>query len=315
MRPLAAGLLLALVPATAAQAAKPKAPAVFTLSISENGNPYLPVVVKNATLNTRIALSYDQGLVVNPAAAQRAGLKPFPIFGKFSLNNTPFASGKTVIRFNIGSATPQGLPGRKVPIAWLETVTSADADAILPIGALAADRIDVVRGETPPGSQTIIIPKKGKGEAMIRTRIGDENVNISLELNIPTTVMNARAGAALLKAGLATRVAEIGYWRPFPAVSLPMQALAPKPGLTIAGLPMRRLSVRVSESEARAIDARARGTSTENDDEDTITVSADRKQKRGRDPWLLIGRDVLDDCSRITFDRPGERWILTCKFG
>ncbi len=314
MRALA--LLLLLAAPAAVQAAKPRAPATFTLNISPNGNPYLPVLVKNATLNTRIALSYDQGLLLNPAAVQRAGVKPFPIFGKFSLDNTPFASGKAVIRFNIGTATPQGLPGRKTPIAWLETPTAADAEAIMPIGALAADRIDVVRGETPPGSQTIIIPKKGKGEAMIRTRIGDEEVNVSLELNIPSTVMNARAGEALIRAGLARRVAEIGYWRPFPAVSLPMQGLAPKAGLTIAGLPMRRLSVRVSEAEARAIDAQARGTSTEKDDEDTITVAADRnRKKRGRDPWLLIGRDVLDDCSRISFDRPGERWVLTCKFG
>lgn len=307
--------LLLLATPMAAQAARPKPPAAFTIAISPNGNPYLPVMVKNATLNIRIALSYDQGLVLNPAAVQRAGVKPFPIIGKFSLDNTPFASGKTVIRFNLGTATPQGLPGRKVPIAWLETPTAADADGILPVGSLSADRIDIVRGDTPPGSQTIVIPKKGKGEAMIRTRIGGEEVNVSLELNIPTTVMNARAGAALIKAGMASRVAEIGYWRPFPAVSLPMQSLAGKPGLTIAGLPMRRLSVRVSESEARAIDAQARGTSTDKDDEDTITVAADRKQRRGRDPWLLIGRDVLDDCSRITFDRPGERWVLTCKFG
>ncbi len=315
MRALAAGLALALLPAVA-HAAKPKPPAVFTLRISDNGNPYWPVAVKDTPLNIRIALSYDQGLVLNPAAVQRTGLKPFPIFGKFSLNNTPFASGKTVIRFNIASAVPQGLPGRKVPIAWLETATAADADGILPVGSLAADRIDFVRGETPPGSQTYIIPKKGKGEAMIRTRIGGQEVNVSLELNIPTTVMNARAGQALIDAGLASRVAEIGYWRPFPAVSLPMQGLAGKPGLTIAGLPMRRMSVRVSEAEARAIDARAKGTSTENDDEDTITVSADRtRKKRGRDPWILIGRDVLDDCSRISFDRAGERWVLTCKFG
>jgi hypothetical protein len=315
MKALAAGLILALAP-TMALAAKPQAPAVFTLTISDNGNPYLPVTVKNATLRTRIALSYDQGLLLNPAAVQRAGVKPFPIFGKFSLDNTPFASGKAVIRFNIGTATPQGLPGRKTPIAWLETPTAADAEAILPIGALSADRIDVVRGETPTGSQTYNIPKKGKGEAMIRTRIGDEQVNVSLELNIPTTVMNARAAEALIKAGLASRIAEIGYWRPFPAVALPMQGLAPKAGLSIVGLPMRRLSVRVSEAEARAIDARAKGTSTENDDEDTITVSAGRNtKKRGRDPWILIGRDVLDDCSRISFDRPGARWVLTCKFG
>ena len=297
-------------------APKVAAPAVFTLQVGDKHNPYMPVVLKQATLNVRIALSYDQGLVLNPDAAQRSGIKPFPIFGKFSLKNTPLSPGKTVIRFNIAGVTPQGLPSRKVPVAWLESTMAPDADGILPIGSLAADRIDVILRETPAGSQTIIIPKKGKSDAMIRTRIGGEAVDISLELNIPKTVMNARAGEALISAGLVRRANSVGYWKPVPAVSLPTQALIPKAGLTIAGLPMREMGVRVTEAEARAIDAAARGTSTEDDDEDTITVSADRnKKKRGRDPWILIGRDVLDDCSRISFDRPGERWVLVCKFG
>jgi hypothetical protein len=29
---------------------------------------------------------------------------------------------------------------------------------------------------------------------------------------------------------------------------------------------------------------------------------------------VLIGRDVLDRCSRIELDRPGKRWLLTCDF-
>lgn len=315
MKRLAAGvMLLAAVPA--ASAPKVAAPAVFTLTTAENGNPYLPVTIKQATLRTRIALSYDQGFVLNPAAVLRSGVKPFPIIGKFSLKNTPLAPGKTVIRFNLATIRPQSLPARKVPVAWLESVIAADAEGILPIGALDADRIDVILRETPPGSQTIIIPKKGKNDAMIRTRIGDEPVDISLELNIPKTVMNARAGEALIRAGLVRRANSIGFWQPVPGVSLPTQALIPKPGVTIAGLPVREMGVRVTEAEARAVDAAARGTSTEADDEDTIIVTAGRGRKqRGRDPWILIGRDVLDDCSRISFDRPGKRWVLICKFG
>jgi len=308
-------LLLALM-AVPASAAKLAPPPLLTLNVADNGNPYMNVAVKQATLKIRIALSYDQGMVLNPAAVQRAALKPFPIIGKFSFNNSAFGSGKSVLRFNLATVTPQALPERKVPVVWLERPIADDAEGILPIGALAADRIDVILRDTPPGSVTITIPKKGKSEAMIKTRVGDEPVNISLELNIPTTVMNARAGEALVKAGLVRRSPSLGYWRPIPGVALPTQTLTPRTGLTIAGLPIRQMGVRISESEARAIDAAARGTSTETDDEDTITVSADRtKMRRGRDPWILIGRDVLDDCSRISFDRAGERWVMTCKFG
>ncbi len=303
---LAAGIVL--LPAAA-----PAPP--LALRVAANGNPYLPVTVKDAALNVRIGLSFDSILLLNPAAAARAGLKPFPLIGKGSIKNAFIPGGRAVFRFNVAGTAPQGLPARRVPTVWLDIPAADDGDGVMAIGQLKADRIEIIVRDTPPGSTTITIPKKGSGEATIRSRIGEEEVTVSLELNSPTTVMNARAGQALLAAGLASRVAEVGYWRPFPQVSLPMQVLAPKPGLSIAGLPMRRMAVRVSEEEARRIDASAKGTSTADDDEDTITVSADRKKKRGRAPWILVGRDVLDDCSRIVFDRPGERWLLTCKFG
>lgn len=297
-----------------AQAAKPAIPAVFTLKTGDSGNPYLPVTVKNTTFNIRIALSFDTALILNQDPAARAGLKPFPLFGKRTFKNALIPGGEATFRFNLATITPAGLAPKKVAAVWVSRPIAADADGILTIGALKADRTDVVLRETPPGSQTYVIKKKGNGGTGIKSRIGDEDVDISLELNSPTTVMNARAGEALLKAGLARRANEVGYWRPFPGVALPWQKLAPKAGLTIAGLPMRTLGVRVSEGQAKDIDTAAKGTSTESDDEDTIIVSADRKRKRGRDPWILIGRDVLDDCSRISFDRAGERWVLTCKF-
>jgi hypothetical protein len=308
---IAAALLLAAGPAGAAKVQAP----VLTVNVAPNGNPYLPVKVKDATLNVRIGLSFDSILLLNPDAAARARLKPFPLIGKGSIKNAVIPGGRAVFRFNVASTEPKGLPRRRVPTVWLDIPVAADGDGVMAIGQLDSDRMEIVLRDTAPGSTTISIPKKGSGEAQFRSRIGGEDVTVSLELNNPTTVMNARAGEALLTAGLASRVARIGYWRPFPQVALPMQSLAPKAGLTIAGLPMRQMAVRVSEDEARRIDASARGTSTAEDDEDTITVTADRKKKRGRDPWILIGRDVLDDCSRIVFDRAGKRWLLTCNFG
>lgn len=309
LAPLA--LLLLAVPV---QAAKVAAPLVFTLRVGESGNPYLPVTVKNATLNIRIGLAFDTAMVLNQPPATRAGLKPFPLIGKRTFKNAMIPGGEATFRFNLATITPQGLPPKKVPTVWVSRPVAADADGILTVGALKADRVDIILRDAPPGSQTFVLKKKGTGETGIKSRIGDEEVDVSLELNSPTTVMNARAGEALLAAGLARRANQVNYWRPFPGVVLPYQVLTQKPGLTIAGLPMRNLGVRVSESQAKLIDAAAKGTSTSSDDEDTITVSTDRKRRGGRDPWILIGRDVLDDCSRISFDRAGERWVLTCKF-
>ncbi|MEI6486514.1 MAG: hypothetical protein WCO11_09645 [Sphingomonadales bacterium] len=311
MRLLALAALLAAAPALAA---RPATPAVFTLKVADSGNPYLPVLVKNATLNIRIALSFDTALILNQGPAERAGLKPFPFIGKGTFKNAMIPGGEATFRFNLATIRPAGLADKKVPAVWVSRPVASDADGVLTVGALKADRIDFVLRDTPPGSQTIVLAKKGSGETGITARLGGEDVDISLELNSPTTVMNARAGAAVVAAGLARRANAVGYWRPFPGVALPWQKLEPRAGASLLGLPLRQLGVRVSEAEARRIDAAARGTSTEADDDDTITVAADRKRKRGRGPWILIGRDVLGDCSRISFDRAGERWVLTCKF-
>ena len=314
MRRSAAALVLLLAPAPAL-AAKVPTPSVITLRVADNGNPYLPVAVKKATLDIRIALSFDTALVLNQAPAERAGLKPFPFFGKRTFRNALIPGGEATFRFNLATITPRGLPNRKVPTVWVSRPVASDADGILTIGALKADRVDVVLRDPQPASRTLVLKKKGTGETGIKAKLGDEEIDISLELNSPNTVMNARAGEALVRAGLAKRVKAIGYWRPFPGVALPWQRLEAQPGAQLLGLPLKDLGVRVSEAEARAIDAAAKGTSTETDDEDTITVTAGRKKKRrGRDPWILIGRDVLDQCSRLVFDRAGERWLLTCAF-
>lgn len=300
--------------AAPAGAAKPAPPPSLTLPVPPGGNPHLPVRVNDAELDIRIALSFDTALVLNEAPAQRAGLKSFPLIGKRTFKNALIPGGEATFRFNFKGITPRGLPSKTVPVVWVSRPVSADADGVLTVGALKTDRVIFDLGPVKPGSQTIVLKRKGSGETGIKARVGDEDIDVALELNSPDTVMNARAAQALMAAGVAKRAKQVGYWRPFPNVALPFQRLDATPGARLLGLPLRRMGARVSEAEARRIDAEARGTSTESDDDDTITVTASRK-KKGRDPWLLIGRDVLSDCSRIEFDRPGERWVLTCAFG
>ncbi len=295
-------------------AAKVTAPPVYTIDVAPNGNPYLPVRVKNAELNIRIALSFDTAMILNQAPADRAGLKPFPFIGKRTFKNALIPGGEATFRFNLATITPRGLPNKKVPVVWVSRPVAGDSDGVLTIGALKADRIDVVLRPAMPGSQVYTLRKNGGGETGINARVGDEKIDVSLELNSPVTVMNARAAQALVDGKIVKRGSTIGYWQPFPGVNLPYQGLVANPGATLLGLPLRQMGARVSEAEARRIDAEARaGTSDSNDDADTITVTADRK-KKGRAPWILIGRDILDSCSRISFDRAGERWLLTCKF-
>jgi hypothetical protein len=300
------GLMLAGV-ATAAEAPP------FVIAVAPGVQPHIPLKIKHADLDIRLALSFDSVLILNGGPAARAGLKAFPLIGKRTFRNSMIPGGEATFRGNLYGIEPRGLPKSSLPAIWVDKPIAGDADGVLPLSVLKADRIVLELGPQAPGSKVYTMTRKNSGSAMMRARIADEMVDVSLELNAPDTVMNARAAALLGAAGLVKRGGQVGYWRPFPGVALPFERLKPVAGATLLGLPLRQPGARVTEAQARAIDAQAKaGTSTAEDDDDTITVTASRK--KGRGPWILIGRDVLGSCSRIEFDRPGAKWHLTCAF-
>lgn len=311
--------LAALVPVTLALAAPLLAaasappPPPYVVRAAPGGQPHVAVRIKKADLDIRLALSFDSAMILNPAPAARAGLKPFPLIGKRTFKSALVPGGEATFRGNLYGITPQGLAKSTLPVIWVDKTVAADADGVLPISVLKADQVVLNLGPQAPGSKLYTLTRKDAGGVMMKARIGDETINVALELNAPDTIMNARAAAALANAGMVKRAGEVGFWRPFPGVELPIERLLPTPGATVVGLPLFRPAVRVTEAQAKALDAAAKaGTSTADDDDDAITVTASRK--KGRDPWILIGQDVLQHCSQIVFDRPGKVWALTCAF-
>ena len=165
----------------------------------------------------------------------------------------------------------------------------------------------------PAGAHVHELARKGRNDAAVRATIAGTEVTIGLDLVTPETVMSAGAGDALVRAGVLKRSGVVGLWTPFPNVHLPFERLTPMPNARLLGLPLLRPAARITEAKAKALDAAAKaGTSTAEDDADAITVTATKKH--GGLPWILIGRDVLDRCTRIELDRPGKRWLLTCDF-
>lgn len=316
MRPPAAllrrGALLAaaLVPALAVAA-----PAIpeFTIDVAPGQQPMLPLHIKRADVRVRLATSFDAALILNAAPAQRAQLKAFPLLGKRTFKNAMIPGGSATFRFNLYDIQPVGLPGNDVPAVWVDKPIAADADGVLSITPLKADRVVLRFGPTPAGSRTYSLTRPDRGSVKLRAKLGGETIDVLLELNSPDTIMNARAAAALAREGLVKRNGQVGQWRPFPGIALPFERLTPAPGARLLGLPLARPAARIDEATARRLDAAARaGTSTAEDDADTVLVTANRK--KGRDPWILVGRDVLDQCSRIIFDKPGASWHLDCRF-
>lgn len=306
-------LALALAPALALPLASPALAA--DIAVPRGQQPYLPITVKDQPMRARLALGFDAALLLNLAPAQRANLKIFPLIGKQTFKDALIPGGKALFRFNIVRVAPQGYQSRRLPTVWVDKPIAADADGILSALALEGESLVFRLAPDAAGARDYALPRKGTNSASMETRVADEKVRVTLELNAPETILNARAAEALIAAGLVRRVAAVGLWRPFPGVALPIQRLESRPGATLMGLPIINAAVRITEAEAKRIDAQAQaGTSTAEDDEDAITVTADRGKKRGRSPWVLVGRTTLDQCSTITLDRPAKLWRLRCAF-
>ena len=278
-----------------------------------DAQPITRIVIKNTSLTARLALGFDKALLLNAAPAERANLKAFPFIGKRTVRNPLIPGGEATFRGNIYDVAAAGLGATGVPTVWVDKAITADADGIVSLLALNADNIVLARPATTPG-HVYTLDRPGHGDALVKARAGGEEIRVGLDLRSPDTLMNARAAAALEAAGVVKRSGKVGLWSPFPAVALPFERLTPVADARLLGLPLVRPAARISEARAKVLDAAAKaGTSTAEDDADTITVTAAKKGK-GPEPWLLIGRDVLDQCSRIEFDRPGKRWLLTCSF-
>ncbi len=276
--------------------------------------PYIGITVKDAPMRARLALGFDEALLLNLAPAQRVGLKIFPLIGKMKFKNALIPGGEATFRFNIVRVAPQGFESARMPTVWVDKKIADDADGILSALALSGDRVTFRLAPAAAGERLYKLPRQGRNDADMQTRIADEKVRVTLELNAAETILNARAADAMIAAGLVRRVNAVGLWRPFPGVALPIQRLETRAGATLLGMPIINAAVRVTEAEAKRIDAEAKaGTSTAEDDEDAITVTASR-QKRGRAPWVLVGRDTLDRCSTVTLDRPAKVWELACRF-
>ncbi len=305
---LAAVWLAAVPPAARARAAEP------TVLVADP-EPVVSVRIRDSVLPVRVALGFQAALLLNAGPAMATGIRPFPIVGKLRFSNPLLPGGSALVRFNRIGVAIAGAGRRKLPTAWIEPEITARTAGVLSIFAFEGDRIIWSNPRAPAGGATYALARDGRNDPDVKLRLGGETLRLTLAPDSPVTIMNARAAAALAREGLVRRGSSVGLWEPIPRARLPWQALLPRPGATLAGLPLVRPAARVSEAEAKAIDARAQaGTSTEADDADTIVVRGEREGRRGRAPWVLIGADVLDRCSRIELDRPGQRWLLTCAF-
>jgi hypothetical protein len=308
-RPLFLCLLLAACPL----AARP----VPLVELTADPIPLTQVQLKRGPVNVRVSLGFDKAMLLNLAPAQALGLKPFPIFGKRKFTNPQIPGGEATVRANLVTANVGGTGNQKLPTVWIDKdVVPPPQAGVVSVMAFDAERVIVRNPSATPGGRAFVLPRAGRNDSDIKWKLGGDRLRVVFDFTSERTILNARAAAILEREGMVRRLGRVGLWSPVPALTLPVEQLAPIAGANMMGLPLQQPFARITREQAQALDARAAAgiEGDTPDDEDAIVVTAKKTEKQGRAPWMLIGRDVLRYCSSVVLDRQAATWTLTCNF-
>lgn len=309
-----AAILLSLILLAAPLAAKP----VPLVELTANPVPLTTVQLKRGSLPVRVSLGFDKALLLNLQPALDLQLKPFPLIGKFRLKNPQLPGGEAIIRGNLVTADVGGTGNQKLPTIWIDKdVVPAPQAGVVSVMAFDAERVRIHNPGAPTaGSRRYRLARAGKGDADVKWKVGGETIHILFDFTSEASVVNAGAATILEREGLVRRSGRVGLWSPVPALKLPVEALTPTPGAEILGLPLLNPNARITKARAQELDARAAAgiAGDTQEDPDAIVVTAEKEKGKRRQPWMLIGRDVLRYCTTVELDRPGIAWELTCAF-
>lgn len=269
-----------------------------TVAVTVNGVP------------ARIAIDPEApGLpMVTQSLAQRAGLSCSGLicFGVVMLIGRERIPGKTAV-------TPfgwDGGPPDKRRVGWLERDLPLPADGEIGPGGLSEPVVHFALRAPRAGERTVALPMAGSGGlsgswGSLRARLmaGGEEISVRFDLHGRRSLATAGAAVAIARAqgGVLTeeRDRQVILW----GVERPIRIMRLARPLPVGPLALPTLGVRVTDG--------AGANTIPEADADPSEVVVNAKGKKS--PRILsIGRDLLDRCSALVFDKPAKEVRMTC---
>ncbi|MDF7777548.1 hypothetical protein P1X14_19995 [Sphingomonas sp. AOB5] len=242
--------------------------------------------------------------IFNPDFAARAGFKPSMIGFIARIGPVKVPGATDVVRIDIGRGEFKRRAG------WFQVPYVTGADGAIGPGMLDAPVVRYQMRPAQPGERAVSLPMADYGRAGIGTKlqVGGDTIVVRFSLMRDYSIATAGAGAAIaqFQSGAFDKPPEqmlvyLGVIRTVRhmAIRSPLE-IGP---LSITGLMVRTGDFGTTESipEADAPEA----------DPDEIVVTGGKKGRR--ELRVEIGRDYLDNCSSIVFDKPKKTITLSCR--
>lgn len=239
--------------------------------------------------------------VVNPATAQRIGLRTglAGIGAKVRVGDVP-VSGKTgVFRYSAGG----GADRRRG--AWFDRPIASDADGMLGPGALVQSVVTFQLRPPQAGETVNRFKLEDRGYAGMGFRQGSLFVQFAPAST--ETVSTASAATILAASYAGAFVGQPSIRAMRFGISRPVRTMRLGQPLSIGGVAVTTLVVRLHDY------GDASGIADDDGDPYEIVVTANGGQSVDRFRTLHLGRDALESCSSVTFDKPRREISLSFK--
>ncbi len=320
LAPVLAALLasgLASVLAGPALAARPKPPPPLPPLILPANAPTLRAEIAGQPVTLTVDLGGDPFVVLSPAAAARLDLAAPQRPGGVPADRRMLrvAVGQAAINLPF-SREVMFIDGRPLvaPVltpAVMPSGAVAGSDGIIGLPLLPHDRVTLqFRPATTADRPRRLAARTSGGSSSLAFAWdlpGQPEIEVELHHLRPDSVASVAAASSLAGAGDGrlegpVRRVEIGF-----GVARPVRVLVLAHPVAVAGLPLRRVDVRLFDWAGRS------ELPPDADGEDGLTVTGKRGRQRGW-PILKLGRDVLAGCASLSWQREagGGSFELRC---
>lgn len=271
------------------------------------GDHIVPATVHGIPARLRVDPGAPSLPVFNPEFATRAGFKAGWIGMGTRIGPILVKGSSAVVRIDLG----QGEFKRRV--TWFATDFVKGADGSVGPGAYPADILRFELRAPQPGETRTSFPLAdfGLSGMGIWLDIGGERARVRFSTDRDRTTATAALGAAIAAghSGAFDRPAET--MPIFFGVERPVRHLALAKPLRVGPFALDALLVRTGDFGSTASIAEA-GVTPPPADPDEIVVTGKKKKNKNR-MVLEIGRDYLDRCSSIVFDKPAKTLTFSCR--
>lgn len=269
-----------------------EAAAQVEIRLSANPVPVIDVRVDQRPARLEVVPELAGGIVLNPGAAERLGVRLVP----FPRGTLRLTDGDAAVRTRLGMQRVYfgDLRGPRVMVAPHQ-ITDA-ADGVIGIAALPHSIVTFVMREESADAVDITLPLTSQDAIFPRVEIGGIESWISIDFRRGPTLFNRLVGRQLDAAGRFTPAGapvETPVLLGLSAMMQPVHA-----NFAVAGLPVSSAVVRT--------DAGLIGAAHPDD----LVVEAGALTRRY--PRIILGRDALARCSAVRIDRPAQMFTLRC---